>query len=475
MTLRPSSARTRYTGAGVTRPRSTPPHAREIGDRTAPLRSSIGPRPAPIGVLVRVLDAGAFPASFALRSGACVIGSAPTCDIAISEATVSRTHVELGLLPEGVSVRDLGSRNGTFYQGQRVEKMVLALGGRIRVGAVNVAIDADTSSLTDGIEYDGALYRGMVGVSRAMRRLFAVLTRLEGSLATVLVEGESGVGKELVARALHEGSSVADGPFVAVNCGAIPREMVGSELFGHRRGAFTGANEARKGAFESADRGTLFLDEIGELPVEVQPVLLRALELGEVRAVGEDQSKRVQVRLVAATNRDLDAEVAAGKFRQDLFYRLAVVRVHVAPLRDRREDIEPLARRFAGLLGLADLPDDVVGQLAARPWPGNARELRNAVQAYAALGVLPDSRPGPAAGPAVGFGDLVDVRRPYADQKDLALDRFTVAYLQALMAFTAGNQSEAARLSGINRGYLGRLLVKHGIGKGGPGGGDEDG
>jgi len=394
-----------------------------------------------------------------------VIGSAPTCDIAISEATVSRTHVELSLVPEGVSVRDLGSRNGTFYQGQRVEKMVLALGGRIRVGATTVAIDADTDSLVSGLEYDGTLYRGMVGASAAMRRVFAMLHRLEGSLATVLVEGESGVGKELVARALHEGSSVAAGPFVALNCAAIPRDVVGSELFGHRRGAFTGALEARRGAFESADGGTLFLDEIGELPIDIQPVLLRALELGEIRALGDDQPKRVHVRLVAATNRELDAEVAGGKFRQDLFYRLAVVRLRVPPLRDRPDDVEPLARRFAAFLGLADLPDTVLAELRGRAWPGNARELQNAVQAYAALGILPEAQRARESRSNASFRDLIDVRRPYADQKDQVIDRFTVAYLQELMAFTGGNQSEAARLSGINRGYLGRLLVRHGVSK----------
>ena len=394
-----------------------------------------------------------------------MIGSAPTCDIAISEATVSRTHVELSLVPEGVSVRDLGSRNGTFYQGQRVEKMVLALGGRIRVGATTVAIDADTDSLVSGLEYDGTLYRGMVGASAAMRRVFAMLHRLEGSLATVLVEGESGVGKELVARALHEGSSVAAGPFVALNCAAIPRDVVGSELFGHRRGAFTGALEARRGAFESADGGTLFLDEIGELPIDIQPVLLRALELGEIRALGDDQPKRVHVRLVAATNRELDAEVAGGKFRQDLFYRLAVVRLRVPPLRDRPDDVEPLARRFAAFLGLADLPDTVLAELRGRAWPGNARELQNAVQAYAALGILPEAQRARESRSNASFRDLIDVRRPYADQKDQVIDRFTVAYLQELMAFTGGNQSEAARLSGINRGYLGRLLVRHGVSK----------
>jgi DNA-binding NtrC family response regulator len=448
-----------------------PPGARPFDDRTAPLATRLGPAPTPIAAVVRVLDAPAVPATFTLKEGTCVIGSAPTCDVAIAEATVSRTHVELALVPEGVAVRELGSRNGTFYQGQRIERMVLGLGGRLKVGAATVAVDADNDALRELDAFEGTVYRGIVGASAPMRRLFAMLRRLEGSLATVLVEGESGVGKELVAQALHEGSSVARGPFVAVNCGALPRETIASELFGHRRGAFTGAHEARRGAFDSAAEGTLFLDEIGELPLDVQPTLLRALELGEVRAVGEDTARRVKVRLVAATNRDLEAEVRAGRFRQDLFYRLAVVRLAVPPLRERAEDVEPLARRFAERVGIPPLPPAVLEALKGRAWPGNARELLNAVQSYGALGFVPGSPQEVPRAPASSLDQqlraLVDPRRPYADQKDDLVDRFTTVFLEALLAETSGNQSEAARLSGLSRGYLGRLMAKHGLGRGG--------
>jgi DNA-binding NtrC family response regulator len=326
-----------------------------------------------------------------------------------------------------------------------------------------VVLEADSESLGQGLEYTGTYYRGMVGVSRPMRRLFAMLTRLEGSLAAVLIHGESGVGKELVARALHEGSSVSGAPFVPVNCGAIPRELVASELFGHRRGAFSGAHEARRGAFESADGGTLFLDEIGELPLEIQAVMLRALDLGEIRPVGDDTSRRVKVRVVAATNRNLETEVRANRFRQDLFYRLAVVRLNVPALRERPDDIEPLARRFAATIGLQSLDPGVIAQLRARSWPGNARELLNAIQVYAALGDVPEA---PRIGADVldqGLGELVDVNRPYADQKDEMTDRFTRIYLRALLAHTAGNQSQAAKLAGLNRSYLGKLLGKYGL------------
>ena len=464
-----------YNRRHVKRPPLPPPNVR-FNDQTAPLpRSGLEHRPAPIGAIVRVLGAKAQPAMLELRVGVCVLGSGPSCDIVISEPTVSRQHVELGLVPEGVTVKDLGSRNGTFYQGQRVEKMVLALGGRINVGATTVAIEADTEALAQAPEFSGTFYRGIVGVSLPIRRLFAVLTRLEGSLATVLVEGESGVGKELVARALHDGSAVGGGPFIAVNCGAIPRELVASELFGHKRGAFSGALDNRRGAFESADGGTLFLDEIGELPVEVQPVLLRAIELGEVRAVGDDQSKHVKVRLVAATNRNLEGEVRAGRFRQDLFYRLAVVRLAVPPLRERPEDIEPLARRFAINMGVGELPVGVLEQLKGRSYPGNVRELQNAIQSYAALGDLPQGGAMRLSTLEQAFGEIVDVQRPYAEQKDDVTDRFTRVYLQALMTHSNGNQSVAARLAGLNRSYLGRLLVKHGLAKGGAGAEAEDG
>ncbi len=416
--------------------------------------------PRPLGAVIRVLGARATPAAFRLKTGTCVLGSASGSAIVVLEPGVSRAHVELALVPEGVRVTDLGSRNGTWYLGQRVERMSLALGARIKIGNTDVALDADTESLTGGAVFAGESFRGMVGASLAMRRVFATLARLEGSLVTVLVGGESGVGKELVARALHEGS-LAEGPLVNVNCGAIPRDLVGSELFGHTRGSFTGAAQARKGAFECADHGTLFLDEIGELPLEMQPVLLRALETGEVRPIGADAARHVQVRVIAATNRDLEAEVRAGRFREDLYYRLAVVKLSLPSLRERPEDIEPLARQFAEHVGLGALSAPLIEQLKARAWPGNARELRNVIHAYAALGVLPEPAGSTSTTLEMAFGDLVDVNRPYGDQKEELAERFTRVYLQALMAHTRGNQSSAAKLAGLDRSYLGRLLVKH--------------
>jgi transcriptional regulator with GAF, ATPase, and Fis domain len=423
------------------------------------------PTASPLGAIVRVLGKKATPSTFRLTSGTCVVGSAPPCDIIIDEPTVSRMHAELNLVPAGVEVRDLGSRNGTFYLGQRVEKMTLALGGRLDIGAATIVVDADTGALEERVSFEGDSYRGIVGTSKATRRLFGLLSRLEGSLVTVLIDGESGVGKEVVARALHEGSQRSEGPLIIVNCGAIPRDLVASELFGHKKGAFTGAVDNRRGAFEAADGGTLFLDEIGELPLDVQPVLLRALESGEVRPVGGDHAHRVSVRVVAATNRDLEAEVAAGKFREDLFYRLAVVRLKIPPLRERIEDIEPLAAHFAASVGAGELPSDVLEKLKARTFPGNARELRNAIQAYGALGVLPEPTRQKTNMLDVGLREMIDLDRPYAAQKDALNDRFTKIYLEALLARTGGNQTSAARMAGLDRSYIGRLVAKYGLGK----------
>jgi DNA-binding NtrC family response regulator len=421
-------------------------------------------RRAPLGAIVRVVGAPAAPALYRLTRGRCRIGKGSDCNVVVSEKSVSRNHVDLTVTTNGVVVQDLASRNGTYYLDQRIDKMVLGFGGRVRIGGTaTVVVDADMAQLQAALPYERDSYRGVLGRSAAMRRLFAMLARLEGSLMPVLIEGESGVGKEAVARALHEGSLVAKGPLVTLNCGALPRELVASELFGHKRGAFTGATDARKGALETAEGGTLFLDEIGELPLDVQPMLLRALESSEVRALGEDRARHVKVRVLSATNRALDEEVRAGRFREDLFYRLAVVRLRIPPLRERVEDVDMLAHVFAQSAGGEKLPSAVVEQLRARRWPGNARELRNTVQAYLALSVLPEPTRSPQATLRLALHELIDPRRPYADQKEALIDEFTRAYLEVLLERTGGNQSAAARIAGLQRGYLGRLAAKYGL------------
>ena len=431
-------------------------------DRTASVLRA-APR-LPIAVRIRVTGVTAKPPVFLLSRGRCVVGAGADADVILEDTTVSRKHVELTLAPEGVQLADLGSRNGTFYLGQRVERMTLALGSRVRVGNAEVLLEVDPHALD--AEDGPSEYLGLYGASPPMRRLFAMLSRLEGSLVNVLLQGESGVGKELVARALHEGSSLAGQPFVALNCGAVTRELISSELFGHKKGAFTGAVEGRVGAFEQADGGTLFLDEIAELPLDVQPVLLRVLESGEMRPLGESKHKRVKVRVVAATNRVLPEEVRAGRFREDLYFRLAVITLSLPALRERPEDIPLLASRFAALEGGATLPEHVVRDLQSRPWPGNVRELRNAVQAFLAIGELaPSSSTDDGDDLERALRKRVDPSKPYAAQKEELGARFTRVYLESLMLKTGGNQTDAARIAGLDRGYLGRLLARYGIGR----------
>jgi transcriptional regulator with GAF, ATPase, and Fis domain len=431
---------------------------RPFEDTTTPMVRA--PRTRPLGVAVRVIGASAKPTRLVLGSGGAIVGSSPDADLSIQETTVSRQHCRLELTAEGIAVTDLGSRNGTWFLGQRIEGMVLAPGSAIAVGSATLVLGADVEDLQREPGLDVDTYNGILGRSPGMRRLFGVIERMRSVLVPVLITGESGVGKELVARALHVTSSVARGPFVVVNCGALARELVASELFGHRRGAFTGAVESRRGAFDAADGGTLFLDEIGELPLDLQPALLRALEAGEVQPVGDSDTHKVRVRIVSATNRKLENEIGEGRFREDLYYRLATVPLHVPPLRERREDIEQLAAHFASSSGLTNLDPSVLAQLHQRTFPGNVRELKNAIAAFAALGSLPE--PPRISGKSLDDALLgtVDITRPYAEQKEEVAERFTRAYLKQLLDHTGGNQTIAARLAGLDRGYLGRLVAK---------------
>jgi DNA-binding NtrC family response regulator len=296
-----------------------------------------------------------------------------------------------------------------------------------------------------------------------MRQLFATLERIAPTEASVVLEGESGTGKDLAARAVHAGSRRARKPFVVFDCGAAAPGLIESELFGHARGAFTGAAGERAGVFEAAHGGTLFIDEIGELPLELQPKLLRVLEQREVRRLGENTVRPVDVRVLAATNRDLEREVEAKRFREDLFYRLAVVRVRMPALRERPDDIPQLIDHFLQDLAVDGLPPvlgpEVRAALCRRPWPGNVRELRNAV---ARAVYLPEDalRSQSLAQASV---DEVDTEVPYKVAKDRLLEAFERRYLGALLASTDGNVSAAAKKSGINRTHLQAMLKKLGM------------
>lgn len=417
---------------------------------------------APLAVVLRVTGATAVPAEVRLTRGKLIVGAGGDADVVITDPAVSRRHVELRLAPAGVAVRDLESRNGTWHRGHRVQQMVLQVGGRIHVGGAEISVSLDHEAL-EGVDESATGYRGLIGESAAMRGLFAKLSRLEGALVNVLIEGESGVGKELVAQAIHQGSARSAKPLVVVNCGALSRELVLSELFGHKKGAFTGATEDRVGAFKAADGGTLFLDEVGELPLEMQPALLRALESGEIKPLGDSHVDSVNTRVVAATNRDLHEAVDEGAFREDLYYRLAIVRLRVPSLAERPEDVHLLAQHFATHSGGGSLPEALLQDLAKRRFRGNVRELRNAVVSYLALGMLPESIPPKARHLEAALRQVVDPRVSFQDQRDHFNDVFARVFFEALLDLAGGNQSEAARIAGLDRSYMRKLMAKHGV------------
>lgn len=371
------------------------------------------------------------------------VGGAPDNHLEIRDRAVSRYHCRLEPDARGLSVRDLGSTNGTWVDGLRVHRQRLRPGAVLRVGRTELrVVDRGESHDTN---------RAWVARSSAMLEVVAEVERFAGVGWPVLVRGETGVGKEHVARALHDRGPHASGPFVALNGGGLPRELIESELFGHERGAFTGAGQARRGAFEQADGGTLFLDEVAELPLDLQTRLLRVLDSWSVRRLGGEHDRQVRVRLVCATHQDLRNEVRHGRFRADLFYRVHRMVIEVPPLRLRREDIEPLAQHFLGRMrdqvGSRTLGRGALDRLRGYPWPGNVRELRNVLELAAV-----ESFDGEIHAFAIeralrraGEGSLVT---PSAEMLRETLERY------------GGNLSATARALGMPRSTLrGRLRV----------------
>ena len=391
------------------------------------------------------------------------IGTARGCELQLTDRTVSRLHCEVVSRADGVLIFDRGSTNGTFVDGVRVHEAYLHPGCSLRLG--------DTLLQAVAVERPTVLplsprtsFGKILGASPQMRHIYAVLDRVGPTNTTVLVTGETGTGKELVARELHEASPRSAGPFVTVDCGAIPENLMESELFGHVRGAFTGATSGRSGVFEEADGGTLFFDEIGELPVSLQPKLLRVLETRTVRRVGGGASRRVDVRIIAATNRSLAQSVNEGTFREDLYYRLAVIEVELPPLRARREDVPVLVQHFVKHFGGADatLPEGVTAALSHRGWPGNVRELRNYVQRALSLGWEAERGFAPFSNQAQS-GPLALADLPFKEARDVWVERFEGVYVQALLEKTGGNVSRAAELAGLNRRSLHRIILRLGL------------
>jgi transcriptional regulator with GAF, ATPase, and Fis domain len=400
-----------------------------------------------------------------LEQGKIRIGSAPTNEIVLEDRSVSRHHLEIAIGKSGLDVRDLGSKNGTLYLGSRVTTAELPIaGGVLKVGESELEVRPDD----EGQELHPSERERcgrLVGRSTVMRTLFARVERIAPSPATVLIHGETGSGKELVAEALHEMSGRAKGPFVVVDCSAIPKDLIESELFGHERGAFTGASSDRRGAFAEADGGTLFLDEIGELDLSLQPKLLRVLETGKVKPIGDNKTIHVDVRIVAASLRDLAEEVREKRFRADLFYRLSVILLEVPPLRERREDVPFLVEHLLQQIGAPPMGAKPLEVLRQYDWPGNVRQLRNVLERAAALagsGPLtvrredfeaPDARLSPAA-----LNEL-----PYKQAKDEMLARFTRDYLEALLSRHAGNVSASAREAKVDRNWIVALARRYGV------------
>jgi len=389
------------------------------------------------------------------------IGSSKDSDLVLTDRTVSRHHCEMRRTPAGWELHDLGSTNGTSYAGSRIHAAVIPMGSVIDVGKTKLELREVTERRRVPLSRR-TRFGDLVGESPAMRRVFSLLERAAESDVTVLLEGETGTGKELAARALHQHGKRASGTFTVVDCGAVAATLIQSELFGHAKGSFTSADRDRSGAFESAHGGTLFLDEIGELPLELQPMLLRVLEMREVRRIGETAQRTVDVRLVAATNRDLPTEVREGRFREDLFYRVGVLRIRMPSLRERREDIPTLVKHFLRSRPGIDVSDAILQRLSRAPWPGNIRELRNVVERGVLLSfdeVAEAAGEGLEPAPATPAKISLDI--PFKEAKEGLVSAFEKEYLQALLKRTGGNVSRAAREAGIDRKHLERLMKKH--------------
>ena len=417
-------------------------------------------------VLVRVAAGPDAGRELHLEPGSTRIGSAPSCGLRLTDAAVSRLHCELRLETDGLHVLDSGSTNGTWINGLRIIEARLAGSGRIELGKTVLAVERRATAIELPLaprDHFGPL----LGASAAMRRVFHLMATVAPTSATILILGETGTGKELAALAIHEASQRAAGPFVTVDCGAIAEHLIESELFGHVRGAFTGAVANRTGIFEEAAGGTLFLDEIGELPLSLQPRLLRALEEREVRPVGSNVARPVDVRVIAATNRPLALAVNQGTFREDLYYRLAVFELVLPPLRDRREDIGALASSFyAHVTGThASLPPEILASIEGRGWAGNVRELRNFIERSAILG-WGFAEPVASAELAVGSASLasfVSTKLSLKHARERCLVQFEALYVTSLLRRTAGNVTRAAQIAGVSRRYLHRLITARGI------------
>jgi len=416
---------------------------------------------------LRVVDGPGAGQTFESTGERTSIGSHPLNDVLLDERTVSRFHCELVVDEKGVWARDLGSRNGTDLDGVLIKEAAVKNGSLLKLGRMQLRFEFSGEKTKLQLS-EQPRFGSLVGSSVAARMSFALMERAAASDVTVLLEGETGTGKSQAAESIHRQSARRDHSFLVVDCGALPPNLLESELFGHEKGAFTGALTRRVGVFEEARGGTVFLDEVGELPLELQPKLLRVLEARDIRRLGTNVHVPVDVRIITATNRDLRAEVNAGRFRSDLYFRLAVVKIPLPPLRQRSDDIPAIVEKLLSGLGSdarvkATLLDPAfVVQLQRAAWPGNIRELRNHLERCVVLQetLLPgegeeSSRP-EESGPSV-----VDARVPYPEARRRALDNFERQYVEALLQLHGGKVSQAAASADIDRVHLYRLIKRH--------------
>jgi DNA-binding NtrC family response regulator len=394
-----------------------------------------------------------------------LLGTGPVCELLLTDPTVSRRHAAFELVGRRCKVTDFGSTNGTFIDGIGIVEAFVRGGEILRCGSTAMRLDEEAAAGEPSPLPSAMRFGRMIGASTAMRRLYPLCERLAASRIPVVIEGETGTGKENLAEALHEVGG-SNGPFVVFDCTAVSPALVEAELFGHERGAFTGAVASRPGVFEQAHGGTLLIDEIGDLDLPLQAKLLRVIDRGELRRVGGQQSLKVDVRILAATRRDLDKEVAAGTFRDDLFHRLAVGRIELPPLRDRHGDVDILTRHFAAAMGGkgATLSPETLARFASDLWPGNVRELRNAVARCIALGddeiaQRGQRAKGPASAPQPsGSNDWLDEivrgKMPFVIARRKAVEAFEKRYVEHVLAEHDGNVTKAAAASGIALRYF---------------------
>jgi transcriptional regulator with GAF, ATPase, and Fis domain len=424
-----------------------------------------------------------------------IIGSSFDATLRLPDPSVSRRHIELTNIGGRVRAKDLASTNGSFFEGSRFSELDLGPGAVIKIGETELQLIAPERS-DPILPSEEESFGPLLGKSRKMREVFAVLERAAKNEATVLVTGETGTGKEVVAEAIHRESARREKPFVVVDCASIPANLIESELFGHVKGAYTNAVSDRAGAFETANGGTIFLDEIGEMPAALQPRLLRALETRTIKRVGANEFRPVDVRVIAATNRNLEEEVRESRFRVDLYFRLAVIRVGLPPLRSRRDDVPMLAQHFLDELPpraggpRLELSPEILGALSSYDWPGNVRELRNVIQQAASLSSeglslalrLRATTPqiGSSTEPEVeafdasaskggfhrelqvgddaSFAPFLDL--PYKEARRLALEAFELVYARHVVKTAGGNVSKAAEAAQVHRNVLHRILAR---------------